>query len=189
MGRILYLVRGLPGSGKTTFVRRAIENRRAVGEFPSAVAADDFFLLARGEKLAPESVKVDVELVHGRSVERQGRSLNERKFTYAFDPAFLGAAHAWCQDRVRSALVADDNAVLFVHNTFTQRWEIEPYLQIAEAFGAEVRVIDLLDGGMPIEMLARMNSHGVPLAALVAMASRYEVDWVNGDPRPPWTRK
>lgn len=105
---------------------------------------------------------------------------------YAFDPAGLPAAHAQCQTRCRKALEVGQNVK--VANTFTQRWEMSPYLDLAAELDAEVKVIDLFDGGFTDAVLAERNVHGVPQAAIAAMRARYEHTWEEGDPTPPWLR-
>jgi hypothetical protein len=161
----LFIIRGLPGSGKTS-----------LGHKLSLLvyAADDHF------------------------VDAEGR--------YNFDPSRLGAAHAQCQENVRKALEYGCEKVA-VTNTFTQRWEIQPYLNIVREVNEDllfqavdngeedefkpikITVIDLFDGGLHDEELAARNIHGVPAAGIAAMRSRYEFDWKNGNPVPPWERK
>jgi hypothetical protein len=161
----LFIVRGLPGSGKTS-----------LGHKLSLLvySADDFFTDEKGQ--------------------------------YNFDPSRLGEAHAACQLSVRKALEFECGKVA-VTNTFTERWEIEPYLRIVAevnenlAFQAvdreeedefepiRVTVIDMFDGGLSDEELSSRNVHGVPAAGIAAMRSRYEFDWKSGNPVPPWERK
>lgn len=105
---------------------------------------------------------------------------------YRFDPKSLPQAHAWCQDQAIQGLEAGLPVV--VHNTFTQRWEMEPYLAAAAAMGASVEVLSVFDGGCSNEQLAERNTHGVPLEAIEAMRGRWEEDWQNGNPTPPWER-
>lgn len=143
---VLVLVRGLPGTGKSTLA----------GLFsPSAptLAADDYFMV-EGE--------------------------------YRFDPNFLGQAHAVCQHRTREALSLFPAVV--VANTFSQRWELEPYFTIAREHNAKVHVIDLFDAGLDDAALAARNVHGVPQHTIAAMRARWEHDWRTADPRPPWER-
>ena len=165
---MLYLVGGLPGSGKSTLARVIAQGSSSV-----AVSADDYFYVAQGETL-------------GDKADRVGRSLaGNPGQEYCFSPAELPAAHAWCQAQAAKALHYDGRVV--VHNTFTQRWEAEPYFGLP---GAERRtIVRLFDGGgcSDAELFAR-NSHGVPLATIAAMRLRWEVDLSTGDPRPPWER-
>ena len=114
---------------------------------------------------------------------------------YRFDPTKLGEAHADCQRRVRVALTGGYEPVA-VANTFCQRWEMEPYFQIVEQENQRllsekirVTVIDLFDAGLSPNELATLNGHGVPAETIVTMRSRYEHDWKQGNPLPPWERK
>jgi predicted kinase len=142
----LFLVRGLPGVGKSTL-------GRSLGP---TFAADDYFTRADG--------------------------------TYAFDPFQLAAAHADCQDRVMLALAVDQTRPVVVANTFSQRWELEPYFQIAARLGVNPVVVDLFDGGLDDAALAARCVHGVPEATIAAMRARWEHDWAAADTRPPWLR-
>lgn len=151
----LLLVRGLPGSGKTTFAELLASSVDPEGFPYNMFAADDFFM-------------VDGE--------------------YRFDPSKLGAAHADCLARTRKAL-EDETVAVVVHNTFTQRWEMQPYLELAEEFGVRVTVTSVFDGGCSDEELAQRNSHGVPTEAIRKMRQRWENDWRSGNPLPPWERR
>lgn len=106
---------------------------------------------------------------------------------YNFDPKLLPDAHQSCQDKARNAMQAGKSVA--VHNTFTQRWEMEPYLQMAEEFGYRVIVASVYDGGCDNDTLARRNTHGVPVESIAAMRNRWEVNWQEGDTRPPWLRE
>lgn len=105
---------------------------------------------------------------------------------YRFDPKGLGDAHAWCQDQALQGMEAGLPVV--VHNTFTQRWEMEFYLAAAARLNLTVKVLSVFDGDCSDEELAERNTHGVPLNAIRAMRGRWEEDWEAGDTRPPWER-
>jgi predicted kinase len=105
---------------------------------------------------------------------------------YNFVPAEIAAAHAACQDKARKAVEAGCSFV--VSNTFSQRWEMQPYLAMATEAGVEYIIMDLFDGGKPDSALACRNIHEVPLASIQAMRARWEHKWWLGDHRPPWER-
>ena len=161
---VLTLVRGLPGSGKSAFIeeRAAVPGRRRGGNRPRPLRD------LSGDVFAADDFFLDEEGV------------------YNFDPTLLGEAHAQCQSRTRAALENGSSAV--VTNTFSQRWELEPYLALAKELGVTVFVVDLFDSGCVDEELFERNVHGVPIEGIQAMRSRWEHDWKNGDPRPPWER-
>jgi len=148
MQKILTIIRGLPGSGKSSYAESIRGNN-------PVCSADDFFI------------------ING---------------VYTFDGSKLGMAHADCQSRVNAALSTTDSGVI-VANTFTCRWEMEPYLSMAENHNARVVVIDHFDGGMNDATLASTNVHGVPESSIAAMRARWEHDWRAGNPVAPWLRR
>ena len=150
MKRTIFLVRGLPSSGKSTLVILGLGE-----DFPWIFEADTYFI-------------------------------NDGK--YVFDPKKLPAAHEDCRQRVENTIRNTDRAHLVVSNTFTQRWEMEPYIELSRLFGLELIVIDLFDGGCDDKTLFDRNKHGVPLESIARMRERYEHDWRAGNPIPPWER-
>ena len=106
---------------------------------------------------------------------------------YNFDPTKLPEAHLKCQSNAFAYYSIDELA--FVANTFTMRWEMEPYLFFAETFGLNVLVLNLFDAGLSNDELAQRNTHGVPMEAIAQMRARFEHDWRSADPRPPWERE
>lgn len=98
--------------------------------------------------------------------------------SYRFDPSELKAAHEDCQYGADCLLRMGVSVA--VANTFSQRWELEPYIAMAEKHGARLVVIDLFDAGLTDEELAARNVHGVPLHVITAMRNRWHHDWRNG---------
>jgi predicted kinase len=116
----LILIRGLPGSGKSTMAKERFPNHRHL-------ETDQYF-------------------------EREGK--------YQYDVKKMPEAHAWCQARAKELLKQGHDVV--VSNTFTQRWEMGPYLKM----------------GYPATILTATgqyaNVHGVPAEKIEQMKKRWE---------------
>lgn len=93
-------------------------------------------------------------------IDKEGR--------YNFDPSKIKQAHEWCQDAVHVNM-RWGNELLVVSNTFTQEWEMQPYLDLAKEYGYQVHsiIVENRHGGV--------NVHGVPEEKLVQMKDRFEV--------------
>jgi predicted kinase len=136
----MYLIRGLPGSGKSCLAENLL-----AGEL-------------RWEK-------------GGEGVDPTDRVIEADQFfvkngVYAFDPERLKEAHADCLKRAIQ-LMAGGKA-LAVSNTFSQGWEMEPYLHEAERYDYEVVVLTMHNDFGSV--------HGVPPEAVQQMRYRWEHD-------------
>ena len=79
--------------------------------------------------------------------------------SYNFDITRLEAAHQWCQNHARDTLKYQN---VVVSNTFTQIWEMQPYL-------------DMTDNVTVLACTASFgNIHNVPHDALMKMRERWE---------------
>ena len=123
----LFLIRGLPGSGKSTFASAIAK---------AVFSADDFFVTEAGE--------------------------------YKFDSALIKQAHTACQRRTKLAMQRGEQPIV-VANTFTQEWELAPYLSLAKEFGYRVHslVVENRHGGK--------NVHSVPDEVITKMRDRFEI--------------
>ncbi len=99
--------------------------------------------------------------------------LNPRN-VYAFNKGLLPAAHGWCQGETRRGL--KERSLVVVANTFSRLWELEPYVDIANQFGAALSIADLFesDNYNSDEDLAERCVHEVPLAVIEKMRERWE---------------
>jgi predicted kinase len=88
----------------------------------------------------------------------------ERSGEFLFDAAELPRAHAWCLGRAKDSMARGARCV--VANTFTRRWEMQPYIDAAADAGFRVRVIEA-HGEWD-------NCHGVPADAIDRMLARWE---------------
>jgi predicted kinase len=133
--KILTLVRGLPGSGKSTFANW-IWNEYAICE------ADKFF--------------------------------TDKEGNYNFDSTKLGESHKWCREQVEIRM--KDNQVnpqfypeIVVSNTFTQEWEMQPYIDLANQYGYTIFtiVVENRHGNSSV--------HNVPEETINKMKNRFEI--------------
>ena len=91
---------------------------------------------------------------------------------YNFDASKLKNAHNWCQDYVGNAMILNhttgENKTIVVSNTFTQEWEMKPYMDMAKEWGYRVFtiIVENRHGGV--------NQHGVPDEKLQQMNDRFE---------------
>lgn len=60
----------------------------------------------------------------------------DEKGEYNYVQSLIGEAHAWC--KARTEIDLRNGKSVIVSNTFTQRWEIQHYLNLAEKYGADV---------------------------------------------------
>jgi predicted kinase len=92
---------------------------------------------------------------------------------YNFDGSKLKEAHQWCQDSVANAMVLNhttgENETIVISNTFTQEWEMKPYMEMAKNWGYKIFtiIVENRHGGV--------NQHGVPDEKLQQMNDRFEI--------------
>lgn len=79
---------------------------------------------------------------------------------YAFRADQLSTAHAGCLEGVKATLESGQDCT--VSNTFTRRWEMQPYLDL----GYPVRIIEVRGPWKSI--------HPIPEKAIAAMRDRWE---------------
>jgi predicted kinase len=123
----LILIRGVSGSGKTTYAKRLMKDDPSLSHYEA-----DMYFYNNGD--------------------------------YQFNPSKLKEAHAWCKSRTEEDLKNGKSVI--VSNTFTQKWEIEPYIQLGKKYNVDI-IIKKATGNY-------QNIHGVPEEALEKMRSRWE---------------
>lgn len=84
---------------------------------------------------------------------------------YTFVPQLLKDAHAWCQNTVKYRMGLNDGDIA-VSNTFTQKWEYDVYLHLANEYGYDVCIIVCQNN--------YGNIHGVPVESIDRMRNRWE---------------
>ncbi len=84
---------------------------------------------------------------------------------YKFRAEKLPEAHAYCQNETETYMRMGAFEIA-VHNTFTRRWELEPYYKLAAKYGYEV-----------VEIIIKSNFknvHGVPAEKVEEQRRRFE---------------
>ena len=124
--KTLYLLRGIPGAGKSTLAETMVGHR---------FETDQYFM--------------------------DGTE-------YKFDASKLKEAHKWCQESVEVCMTTSFNDII-VSNTFTQEWEMKPYLDMAKKHGYRVvsLIVENRHGGK--------STHYVPEETINKMKDRFEV--------------
>lgn len=128
----LILIRGLPGSGKSTMARTIAGSMNMFGVKVMHFESDMYFIDHKGQ--------------------------------YIFNPEKLKDAHEWCQTTTRTLLFNGYNVI--VSNMFTQKWEMQPYIEMAAVRGAQLE-IQTAQGNFE-------NVHGVPPEVIEKMRARWE---------------
>ena len=132
MEKILYICRGIPGSGKSTFAKtlRGIH-----------IEADQYFVDGDGN--------------------------------YNFDGSKIKLAHEYCKGQTEAWMKTDGTQVnvdkIVVSNTFTQEWEFQPYLELAEKYGYKTFCIIVENRH------GNTNEHNVPEDKIEQMKNRFSI--------------
>ena len=97
----------------------------------------------------------------------------ERNGVYMFDARFLPMVHDWCKHKVRHHMNDFEDHII-VSNTFTTKWEIQPYIDLANEHGYDVQIIDVQG--------VFGNVHNVPMDVVIKQKERWEnITLVKGD--------
>lgn len=117
------IMRGLPGSGKTTWIKNFF-NTIKLGEWISDLA---------GHRDFPEKQMVVVSADDYFMV-------NDK---YLFRPEVLKLAHKQCMERFMKAC-AEEKELVIVDNTNSSVWEMSPYVAVADVFDYEVTIMQMI---------------------------------------------
>ena len=135
--KVLYIVRGLSGSGKSSIAKEIVND---IGDEESRTFIKDFY--------------------------SADDYFTDKYGNYNFDPNKLKEAHEQCQKNVELAMQRDWVRKIAVANTFSQKWEAEPYFKLAKKHDFNPFVLECQnDFG---------NIHGVPQESINAMKERWE---------------
>tara|TARA_R110002012_G_C11498020_1_gene596999 strand:- start:50 stop:508 length:459 start_codon:yes stop_codon:yes gene_type:complete len=147
----LILVRGVSGSGKSTFVETILNIQNLQ------------------EKYNPDRESVIVDEV---SADKFFIDDNNK---YNFNPKMLPEAHKFCQDVVNDCMrlitqeYKHDKHIILVHNTFTKEWEMKPYYKLADKYDYRVTTI-IMENRHESDSI-----HNVPSDVISAQKNRFEI--------------
>tara|TARA_R110002020_G_scaffold4272_6_gene19019 strand:- start:5418 stop:5921 length:504 start_codon:yes stop_codon:yes gene_type:complete len=147
----LILVRGASGSGKSTFVETLLNIQNIVDKYEP-----------NKESIIVDEVSADKFFIDDNN-------------NYNFNPKLLPEAHKECQDFVNHCMHLitkqhkHDKHTIFVHNTFTKEWEMEPYYELAKKYGYRVTTI-IMENRHESDSI-----HGVPSDVISAQKDRFEI--------------
>ncbi len=144
--KIMVLLRGAPGSGKSYMACKLIKEcgDDLIDRYYHHVhSTDNFFYL-------------------------------NKKGVYQFEPDKLDKAHHWNNVNVLHA-IREELTPIIVDNTHTQMWEMKTYASMAVCAGYELEVMEPDTAwAFNIVQLTKKNQHGVSKASITAALNRYE---------------
>ena len=157
MNNICYVLRGLPGTGKSRLARliSAANNPEYCLDrfFVRTFSTDDLFINEEGV------YEFDPTLLKQHHQENLRRAIEF--FNLHPRPHQTLEGEYWVQ-------------IAIVDNTNTQHWEYEPYVKAAKEAGWDVQIITLDWNEHDIPLYAKRNKHDVPEEAIRRMADRWE---------------
>lgn len=143
--RILIIMRGVPGSGKSFIAKQiisAIYGTQLTQHYFSHVLSTDDFFINRG--------------------------------VYCFNKYRLAEAHAWNKNRAQQSMREGVSPVI-IDNTNIEVWEMEPYVREGVANGYVVEIVEPnTPWARKANELVRRNTHNVPIQTIRKMLDNYE---------------
>lgn len=143
--RVLVIMRGLPGSGKSYLAKEILQSTLGtnVNKSNHILSTDDYFCQ-----------------------NPQGQ--------YIYDPRFLEEGHNWNQRRAFE-LMSKGYSPVIIDNTNTQMWEMKPYATMATDFGYIIEILEPnTHWCFNDKELTKRSQHGVPKSKINDMLGRYE---------------
>lgn len=161
----LYIMRGIPGSGKTTWCK---EN-----DIDLIVSADYYHL--EGVKYIISEDGLKIADADGHKILAQ-EAVNSG--LYQYDHTEIGEAHAWCFRMFMTFL--DMEGTLAVDNTNPRRADFTPYVLASKASSPN-REIRLVRCECDVDTAIERQKHGCPETKVEGMAEIFE-DPIARDP-------
>jgi tRNA uridine 5-carbamoylmethylation protein Kti12 len=160
----VYIMRGVPGSGKSSYVEKVV--RSLDDQAPVNVevcSADHYFMTGcphegdyGKDPNSQRNFRIHLELCMSEKI-------------YQFKPNEIGKAHQACQDRFIKLIESDDSMYIFVDNTNTTKRELDFYVKACVGHDIQFTIVNVR---CDVEKAAKRNSHGVPSEKVRQMAAR-----------------
>ena len=144
MDKIVFIARGVSGSGKSTAIRK-IPNLNPKNIF----SADDLISKDKEEYI------------------QFFKDMQERN-----DYSMMNDVHYECSRQATEAMRRGETPIV-IDNTNLEAWNAKPYVQSAMKYGYKVEFLDVGTGGKTAEELSQRNQHGVPLDVIQKMIDKY----------------
>ena len=140
---MLIIVRGIAGSGKTTFVKKTL----------------------------PEAAHYEADMFFEQGGE------------YKFDASKLKEAHNWCRKRVYECI--RNKKLVVVSNTFTQFWEVSPYIDYALLYNEAIILIELTTfygsiHSVPKKVIDKQKARFISNVDIIKSSSEFTCAFNNG---------
>jgi predicted kinase len=146
----MYIMRELPGSGKSTAAQELFDRLRANDMWPTHLIDEEAIYSTDNYWLRPDGY-------------------------YDFNPSRLREAHAWNIEQVHKAIEAHFMPFVIVDNTSIRLAQMLPYVQLATRNNWSVQyVVPETPWAWDVEECTKRNTHGVPLAAIARMKDQFE---------------
>tara|TARA_Y100000114_G_scaffold24762_1_gene20443 strand:+ start:949 stop:1467 length:519 start_codon:yes stop_codon:yes gene_type:complete len=157
MKNTCYILRGLPGTGKSTLARLIKGANAGYDYYVEIFSTDDLFINEEGVyEFDPSMLRQHHQENLRRATEYFARVVDVEK-EYPPEGYELRA-----------------EGIAIIDNTNVQHWEYEPYVTAAEEAGWDVQIIPLAWNYYDIPEYAKRTKHGVPEEAIRRMADRWE---------------
>jgi len=145
--KVLYICRGISGSGKST------QARNLPGVRPENIFSTD--------DLLPQDLAAYAKFFQDMIAKKDFSPLTE--------------AHQENVRKATMAMRSGTSPIA-IDNTNLEAWNAKPYVEAALKFGYQVKFIDVGTGGLSAEQLAKRNKHGVPVEAIQKMIEKYNAE-------------
>jgi predicted kinase len=141
MEKTIILLRGCPGAGKSSLANILSECQ---------LDYDSTFLKRNWPVISADDYFLD------------------KDGNYIFDISQIKNAHAYCETTVAAGMKVNIPKI-FVANTFTQEWEMEPYFKLAKEYGYKIFTIIVENRH------ESTNVHNVPPETITKMKNRFQI--------------